>query len=109
VEHNYRTVLPAGDLARELGKWDDVEECFSRAAEYYNGEGRQTAAADALAKGARILEEKRPEVGPISSRKGCIDFGKTLSLFEGLHLLRAKVACCTTGRAAPACCLLNAW
>lgn len=52
----------AGDIARELGKWDDIEECYSRAAEYYCSEGRQTAAADALAKGARALEERRPDV-----------------------------------------------
>ena len=51
-----------------MGIWDDVEECYSRAAEYYNGEGRYTAAADALAKGARALEEKRPEVGDVGQK-----------------------------------------
>lgn len=60
--HAAKNMEKAGEIAKEMGIWDDVEECYSRAAEYYNGEGRHTAAADALAKGARALEEKRPEV-----------------------------------------------
>ena len=58
------TRLPcdAGELARDLAEFDEVEGYFTRAADYYAEEGRLVAAAEAAARGARALEDKRPAV-----------------------------------------------
>ncbi len=52
----------AGEIARELGQWEEVQELYSRAAQYYAEEGRPVAAAEAGVKAARALEERKPEV-----------------------------------------------
>lgn len=50
--------------------WEEVEQHYSRAAELFAEEGRPTAAAEAAARGARALEEQRPEVGMTDGSRG---------------------------------------
>lgn len=51
----------AGALAKELGRWNEVSDHYRRASELYNECGRSQPASDALAKGARALEDVEPE------------------------------------------------
>ncbi|MQM05057.1 hypothetical protein Taro_037867 [Colocasia esculenta] len=51
----------AGLLAKQLGRWNEVVDYFRRASELYNECGRPQPASDALAKGARHLQEVNPE------------------------------------------------
>ncbi|OWM63727.1 gamma-soluble NSF attachment protein [Punica granatum] len=51
----------AAALAKELGNWKEVADFYRRASELYNECGRSQPASDALAKGARALEEGAPE------------------------------------------------
>lgn len=51
----------AGALAVELSIWNEVADFYRRASELYNECGRAQPASDALAKGARALEDKKPE------------------------------------------------
>lgn len=67
--HAAKDMEKAGEIAKEMGRLDDVEACYSRAAEYYAEEGRQVAAAEAAGRGARALEEKRPEAATALYRK----------------------------------------
>ncbi|KAL4563586.1 hypothetical protein LXL04_027630 [Taraxacum kok-saghyz] len=52
----------AGALAVELSIWNEVADFYRRASELYNECGRSQPASDALAKGARALEDAKPEV-----------------------------------------------
>eukprot|EP00249_Psilotum_nudum_P016350 c25778_g1_i1 orf=133-1035(+) len=52
----------AGALAKELDQWDEVADFFKRAFELYTECGKPQPAADALARGARALEDAKPEV-----------------------------------------------
>lgn len=61
-------LLCPGDLAKETGDWESVSECYGRAAELFAEEGRLTNAAEAMARGARALEERRPEVHRLDGR-----------------------------------------
>ena len=60
--HAAKQLEKAGELAGQLGQWEEVEAHYRRAAELFAEEGRPTAAAEAAARGARTLEEQRPEV-----------------------------------------------
>nr|DAD43652.1 TPA_asm: hypothetical protein HUJ06_001882 [Nelumbo nucifera] len=51
----------AGAAAKELGSWNEVADFYRRASELYIECGRSQPAADALAKGARELENAVPE------------------------------------------------
>ncbi|KAF5811255.1 putative NSF attachment protein [Helianthus annuus] len=51
----------AAALAVELGIWSEVADFYRRASELYNECGRSQPASDALAKGARALEDAKPE------------------------------------------------
>lgn len=51
----------AAALAKELGSWTEVSDLYRRASELYNECGRSQPASDALAKGARILEDAAPD------------------------------------------------
>ncbi|KAM5587301.1 hypothetical protein ABKV19_005965 [Rosa sericea] len=51
----------AAALAKELGKWNEVADFYRRASELYTVCGRAQPASDALAKGARALEDPVPE------------------------------------------------
>ncbi|XP_004293698.1 PREDICTED: gamma-soluble NSF attachment protein [Fragaria vesca subsp. vesca] len=51
----------AAALAKELGKWNEVADFYRRASELYTVCGRAQPASDALAKGARALEDHVPE------------------------------------------------
>ncbi|KAH7424752.1 hypothetical protein KP509_11G022300 [Ceratopteris richardii] len=51
----------AGAIAKELGKFDEVLELYKRASDLYNECGMPQPSADALAKGARALEEANPD------------------------------------------------
>ncbi|KAK9056012.1 hypothetical protein SSX86_027099 [Deinandra increscens subsp. villosa] len=51
----------AAALAVELSIWGEVADFYKRAAELYNECGRAQPASDALAKGARALEDAKPE------------------------------------------------
>lgn len=51
----------AAALAKELGKWNEVADFYRRASELYTVCGRAQPASDALAKGARALEDSVPE------------------------------------------------
>ncbi|KAL5578228.1 hypothetical protein UlMin_019927 [Ulmus minor] len=51
----------AAALAKELGKWNEVADFFRRASELYVECGRSQPASDALAKGARALEDAAPD------------------------------------------------
>ncbi|KAD3068934.1 hypothetical protein E3N88_36814 [Mikania micrantha] len=51
----------AAALAVELSIWGEVADFYRRASELYNECGRSQPASDALAKGARALEEAKPE------------------------------------------------
>ncbi|PRQ29868.1 putative NSF attachment protein [Rosa chinensis] len=51
----------AAALAKELGKWNEVADFYRRASELYTVCGRAQPASDALAKGARTLEDPVPE------------------------------------------------
>ncbi|KAF2304593.1 hypothetical protein GH714_034553 [Hevea brasiliensis] len=52
----------AAALAKELGKWNEVADLYRRASELYIECGRSQPASDALAKGARALEDAVPDV-----------------------------------------------
>ncbi|KAK4752395.1 hypothetical protein SAY87_021193 [Trapa incisa] len=51
----------AASLAKELGNWKEVADFYRRSSELYSECGRSQPASDALAKGARVLEEGAPE------------------------------------------------
>ncbi|XP_024022820.1 gamma-soluble NSF attachment protein [Morus notabilis] len=51
----------AAALAKELRKWSEVADFYRRASELYFECGRSQPASDALAKGARALEEADPD------------------------------------------------
>ncbi|EPS66290.1 hypothetical protein M569_08488, partial [Genlisea aurea] len=51
----------AAALAKELSNWKEVSDFYRRASELYIECGRSQPASDALAKGARALEDKSPE------------------------------------------------
>ncbi|GFP95845.1 gamma-soluble nsf attachment protein [Phtheirospermum japonicum] len=51
----------AGAIAKEVGNWDEVSDFYKRASELYVECGRSQPASDALAKGARPLEDASPE------------------------------------------------
>eukprot|EP00262_Sarcandra_glabra_P007951 TRINITY_DN210_c0_g1_i1.p1 TRINITY_DN210_c0_g1~~TRINITY_DN210_c0_g1_i1.p1 ORF type:complete len:296 (+),score=67.36 TRINITY_DN210_c0_g1_i1:90-977(+) len=51
----------AAALAKELGKWNEVSDLYRRASELYSECGRSQPASDALAKGARALEDAVPD------------------------------------------------
>lgn len=51
----------AGDLAKELSRWDEVMDFYRRACELYVECGKPQPAADALARGARALEGAKPD------------------------------------------------
>ncbi|CAL5347578.1 unnamed protein product [Camellia sinensis] len=50
----------AAALAKELGSWSEVADFYRRASELYNECGRSQPASDALARGARVLEDNAP-------------------------------------------------
>ncbi|XP_010689573.2 gamma-soluble NSF attachment protein [Beta vulgaris subsp. vulgaris] len=51
----------AGAMAKEHGSWNEVADLYTRASELYIECARSQPASDALAKGARALEESLPE------------------------------------------------
>lgn len=51
----------AAALAVELSIWNEVADFYRRASELYNECGRSQPASDALAKGARALEDAKPD------------------------------------------------
>ncbi|ERM99261.1 gamma-soluble NSF attachment protein [Amborella trichopoda] len=51
----------AGAIAKDLGNWNEVSDFYRRASELYNECGRSQPASDALAKGARSLEDAAPD------------------------------------------------
>ncbi|KAE9461498.1 hypothetical protein C3L33_06611, partial [Rhododendron williamsianum] len=51
----------AAALAKELSNWSEVADFYRRASELYIECGRSQAASDALAKGARVLEDTAPD------------------------------------------------
>ncbi|XP_057502640.1 gamma-soluble NSF attachment protein isoform X2 [Actinidia eriantha] len=51
----------AAALAKEIGNWSEVSDFYRRASELYKECGRPQPASDALAKGARALEETAPD------------------------------------------------
>ncbi|XP_058101765.1 gamma-soluble NSF attachment protein [Magnolia sinica] len=51
----------AAALAKELSSWGEVADLYRKASELYNECGRSQPASDALAKGARALEEANPD------------------------------------------------
>lgn len=51
----------AAALAKELGNWNEVSDFYRRASELYIESGRSQPASDALAKGARALEDASPD------------------------------------------------
>lgn len=67
--HAAKNMEKAGEAAKELGMWADVEAHYSRAAQLYAEEGRPSAAAEAAARGARALEERQPEMSQEMYRK----------------------------------------
>ncbi|XP_021734209.1 gamma-soluble NSF attachment protein-like [Chenopodium quinoa] len=56
-----RFMESAAAMAKELGSWNEVADFYKRASELYIECGRSQPASDALAKGARALEESMPE------------------------------------------------
>ncbi|KAF5729262.1 hypothetical protein HS088_TW21G01425 [Tripterygium wilfordii] len=52
----------AAALAKELGSWSEVADLYRRASELYVECGRSQPSSDALAKGARALEDAAPDV-----------------------------------------------
>ncbi|KAL6546264.1 hypothetical protein OROMI_021985 [Orobanche minor] len=51
----------AGAIAKEMGNWKEVSDFYRRASELYVECGRGQPASDALAKGARALEDTSPD------------------------------------------------
>uniref|UniRef100_A0A0D6R4D1 Gamma-soluble NSF attachment protein n=1 Tax=Araucaria cunninghamii TaxID=56994 RepID=A0A0D6R4D1_ARACU len=51
----------AGALAKELENWNEVADYYKRASELYTECGRPQPASDALARGARALEDAVPD------------------------------------------------
>lgn len=51
----------AGALAKELQNWNEVADYYKRASELYTECGKPQPAADALARGARALEDAVPD------------------------------------------------
>ncbi|KAI8524621.1 hypothetical protein RHMOL_Rhmol13G0162900 [Rhododendron molle] len=51
----------AAALAKELSNWSEVADFYRRASELYIECGRSQPASDALAKGARVLEDTAPD------------------------------------------------
>ncbi|KAF5475482.1 hypothetical protein F2P56_007284 [Juglans regia] len=56
-----RHMESAAYLAKELGNWNEVADFYRRASELYIVCGRSQPASDALAKGARALEDAVPD------------------------------------------------
>lgn len=67
--HAAKALEKAGEVAAAMGLWEEVEQHYSRAAELFAEEGRPTAAAEAAARGARALEEQRPEASTLMYRR----------------------------------------
>ncbi|GAB2280907.1 hypothetical protein Dimus_015525 [Dionaea muscipula] len=51
----------AAALAKEIGNWREVADFYRKASELYSECGRSQPASDALARGARALEESLPD------------------------------------------------
>ncbi|KAJ0975782.1 hypothetical protein J5N97_017747 [Dioscorea zingiberensis] len=51
----------AAALAKEIGRWNEVSDLYRKASELYIECGRSQPASDALAKGARALEDVAPD------------------------------------------------
>ncbi|XP_044507464.1 gamma-soluble NSF attachment protein-like [Mangifera indica] len=51
----------AAGLAKELSNWTEVADFYRKASELYTECGRPQPASDALAKGARVLEDAAPD------------------------------------------------
>ncbi|XP_047327085.1 gamma-soluble NSF attachment protein [Impatiens glandulifera] len=51
----------AAAMAKELSNWNEVADFYRKASELYSECGRSQPASDALAKGARALEDSAPE------------------------------------------------
>ncbi|KNA25586.1 hypothetical protein SOVF_005370 [Spinacia oleracea] len=56
-----RHMESAAAMAKEIGSWNEVADFYRRASELYIECGRSQPASDAVAKGARALEESLPE------------------------------------------------
>lgn len=61
LNYHHYTIDNAGEMANELKDWPGVEDCFTRSAELYCEEGRQSNASEALSKAARFLEDVDPQ------------------------------------------------
>ncbi len=59
--HDPANGVQAGECCRTLQRWREVRDLYKRAAEHYGEAGRGQAAAEALSKGARALEEVDPQ------------------------------------------------
>ena len=60
--HQLAPKVQAGECCRTLQRWREVRDLYKRAAEHYGEAGRGQAAAEALSKGARALEDVDPQV-----------------------------------------------
>ncbi|CAH1448734.1 unnamed protein product [Lactuca virosa] len=75
----------AAALAVELSIWNEVADFYRRASELYNECGRSQPASDALAKGARALEDGKPEVAITMYTDACLlleEDGKENMVFD---------------------------
>ncbi|KAM7264701.1 hypothetical protein ACFE04_002384 [Oxalis oulophora] len=75
----------AAALAKDLAKWNEVADFYRRASELYVQCGRPQPASDALAKGARALEDAVPEDAIQLYTDACVileDDGKEQMAFD---------------------------
>ncbi|KAK3034381.1 hypothetical protein RJ639_033985 [Escallonia herrerae] len=87
----------AAALAKELSNWREVADFYRRASELYNECGRSQPASDALAKGARVLEDAEPNEAVRLYIDACVfleDDGKeqmTFDLYRAVMSLYIKL------------------
>eukprot|EP00252_Welwitschia_mirabilis_P000215 TRINITY_DN101_c0_g1_i2.p1 TRINITY_DN101_c0_g1~~TRINITY_DN101_c0_g1_i2.p1 ORF type:complete len:301 (+),score=87.48 TRINITY_DN101_c0_g1_i2:266-1168(+) len=61
----------AASLAKEVENWNEVIDLYKRASELYTECGQPQAASDALARGARAIEDALPEQAAIMYMDAC--------------------------------------
>lgn len=64
--HAAKHLEQAAEVAKQAGDWDSCAQLSKQASQHYREVGKSQAAAEALAKAARLLEEHRPAVDALS-------------------------------------------
>ena len=91
--HAAKHLEKAAEAAKETSDWTLVVEYYKNASLAYREAGRAQSAADALSKGARLIEDKDPEVG--SSTRLLLDLQRWTTV--ALSGIAGSMSTCCTG------------